>query len=128
MLNIKKTLTQLLNKNFYKKGDQITTSFYWDGFGFITGSATNVTIYLPVHKSLEFVSGLSVTSMVIALRHADGGYIGGSWYDVIADSSCTVAADLTNNVITFTIVKTDGWGVTNNIPFVGRVRFAGTFS
>lgn len=128
MLNVKKMLTKLLQSNYYGKGDTITNAFYWDGFGFITGSATQLVIYLPVHKSLEFVSGLTITRMLIAFRHVGGGYVGGSWYDVVADSTVTITSDLSNNVIMFQLVKTGGWGVTNNTPVVGRVRFTGTFS
>ena len=128
MLNIKKTLTQLLNKNFYKKGEAVTTSYYWDVFGFVTSGGTALNIYLPTHKSIEFVSELSVTAMTISLRNVAGTYIGGNWYNVFTDSGCTVSADVSNNVITLMVVKTGGWGVTNNTPFTGRVRFNGTFS
>ena len=129
MLKIKGALQKILATNYYKAGDSMTTAFYWDCFGFLTGSSKNLTLYLPVHKSIEFVSGINnITAMTIAIRSITGEYLGGNWYNVIADANCSVSADLSNNVITFQITKSDGWGVTNNTPVTGRLRFNGTFS
>lgn len=128
MLKIKDALKKILTTNYYRKGEAVTTSYYWDVFGFVTSGETALNIYLPTHKSIEFVSGLSVTAMTISLRNIAGTYIGGNWYNVFADSECTVSTDVSNNVITLMVTKTGGWGVTNNTPFTGRVRFNGTFS
>lgn len=118
----------VIKNTSYQVGDAITTSSYWDGFGFVTNSGTNLVIYLPVYKSLEFVSGLNITAMTIAFRSITGGYFGGNWYNVVTDPECSFTADVSNNVIMIQISKTSGWGATNNTPATGRVRFAGTFS
>ena len=87
-------------------------------FGYITGSGKTVRLFFVPLYSLIRAGNLEVTAVAsAAVRHSDGGYIGGSndatlttYIDESGRSGGTVYVDLVND---------SGWGATNNTPVAG---------
>lgn len=97
-------------------------------YGVVTGGGTVCSIYIPVPKSLARVSRVSVTLLSISLRHTGGGYIGGSSdFNALPYSDGTPSIS-SNGQLYINIVRSSGWGVTNNTPVAGTLDIRFTLS
>lgn len=114
---------------FYFPGDALTATTYFECFGYITSAGKEAVINAISPKLVTHINGLSVTSLEIALRTVDGGYIGGAnWYNPLADSTVTTNITISGGLIKVGLIKTESWGCTNNTPIIGRIRLKGTFN
>lgn len=112
----------------YKAGDTISARLHC--YGFITGSGQSMRLYCPMGKTARFVSGFDIATLTMALRKPSGGYIQSSAFNPVDDENTTVSVDFANDngVLRFVLVKTDGWGETNNSTFNGEIDVTGTFT
>lgn len=103
------------------------TSQYQPGvYGFVTTSATLCQLFIPMNFEVG-VSSISITAITIALRIPTGGYLGGNDFNATSYvQSATLV--LAQGGIRVDLVKSDGWGVTNNIPVVGTATMSYTVS
>lgn len=86
-------------------------------YGFVTTSSTIASLFIPMVFNIS-VSSVQVTSLVISLRVASGGYLVGNESDVTQYIN-SIQLRLAQGIIQIDLKKNDGFGVTNNTPFVG---------
>lgn len=102
---------------YYTPGDTytVTESHSVAYSGYVTGSSQDIRFTIPVPKSLKNISQITVTTLILNIRHVGGGYIGGSSaHDFKSNVGSIVNSN--NNLISITLHNNNGWGVTNNIP------------
>jgi len=136
-------LTEALVRNwvypselYYAGGDTYGETFLVPHAGVITTGSTALWLSVPVDKSLENVSSISVTSLIGGARIASGGYVNGygdstEW---VGQTGLTfTAAKAGDRLVTVRVDSatdyTDGTNpVTNNTPItlVGRITLAFT--
>lgn len=123
----------VLSSNLYYKNGDIYNIIYKDIrpqlAGALTGSKKQIIFSIVVPKSLQNISSVTVNSLKLNIRAADGGYLGASSYteggtDFLNGYSVTaeVAAE---NVVGIWIVSDTAFDYTNNITLgidVGELK------
>lgn len=107
---------------YYKPGDTVRLAV--SGGGTLTAGKTAVLFGLPLNKSTEKVHGASLASGSSLTIRQDGNYLMGSGSGGAAITSAyTTSFDVMSNCIRMTLVKSSGFGGTNNgsIAVVGSV-------
>jgi hypothetical protein len=103
------------NELYFNSGDTYSFASYFVVSTFVSSAKTTFYINLPVPKSLENISSISVTGSIASIRGVSG-YI--DINNTITDlSNYTVTAKKSGNYgVYFTIKNTNGWTCTNNTP------------
>lgn len=124
-----------LDTLYYAGGDTYGETFLVPHAGIITTRSTALWLSVPVDKSLENVSSISVTSLIGGARIASGGYVNGygdstEW---VGQTGLTFVAEKAGDrlvsvraVSATAYVDGNGNTVTNNTPItlVGRITLA----
>lgn len=96
-------------------------------FGFVSGGGLDLAIIIPcVIESRLTPDDLQITQLILRMRLPAGGYIGGS--NSFDATSYISLVWFNAQGIVIVVKKSDGWGVTNNIPLVGSVAMNATFT
>lgn len=123
----------VLSSDLYYKNGDIYNIIYKDIrpqlAGALTGSKKQIIFSIVVPKSLQNISSVTVNSLKLNIRTADGGYLGASSYtgggiDFLNGYSVTaeVAAE---NIVGFWIISDTAFDYTNNITLgidVGELK------
>ena len=87
-------------------------------FGFITSSGKNAYIFIPMTK---LPVSPNITSLVVAMRIAGGGYLVGADTNLTSEiSNVTVFKE--QGLLQIVCTRDGGYGVTNNTPMAGKVN------
>ena len=92
----------------------------------MTGGGTNAWLFIPMCFNRKTTDGMIAhfTDFKIGMRISTGGYLGGAGsFDALSYIS-SVTLKKAQGVCVVVLVKSDGWGATNNTPIVGRVNSA----
>lgn len=95
----------------YRAGQTYEITGYTALSGFLTSSKTSIQFSLPVAKSLEFITNITINSYNLDIRHADGGYIGTG---ITSVAGKIVANKRSDNLIEITITLDSATSFTNN--------------
>lgn len=95
----------------YRAGQTYEITGYTALSGFLTSSKTSIQFSLPVAKSLEFITSITINSYNLDIRHADGGYIGTG---ITSVAGKIVANKRSDNLIEITITLDSATSFTNN--------------
>ena len=93
-------------------------------YGWITGSGKNLVIYAP----LDFKgSTVNVTSLQVAMRKPTGSYVLSNNFDGLSyiNRQSLISHQ---KLLMLELIKSDGWGETNNIPLTGAIILTCTIS
>ena len=108
-------------------GEEFTV---WSAFGFITSGATEINLFVPTPKVFaEGGNGISVETLMVMLKGADGNlYTGSTYFDFIADPDTQVDAQMAGDCqIRIKLTNTSGFstGSVNNRPVIayGTLKF-----
>lgn len=115
--------SQLTNRR--SKGT-FTTQYQQGVYGFVTTSSTLCQLFIPMIFEVG-VSSISITAIKISLRIPTGGYLAGNDFDATSYVNNATLV-LAQGGIRVDLVKSDGWGATNNIPVVGTATMSYTIS
>lgn len=108
-----------LNDLIYNTG---TATVTLRGFGWVTSSSQQLYMIVFTPKMFLAHSTVEVTAVKSAnIRPVGGGYLGGSGSDLTQYISSSSGGK--PNMIMCTLVKSDGWGATNNSPIVVQASF-----
>ena len=110
----------------FRPGDTYQISVPNEGGGGIGGllsnSNTEIRFVLLLHRGLSKINSITVNTMKLNVRHADGGYVGASsnsavsgGYDFLANYTIT-ATKAGDNAVNICIKKSSSFGYTNNAP------------
>lgn len=115
-----------LSSYHLKSGNTVTNLQIEGVVGFVTSSAKSAHIYIPL-KLNDNITRVNVSSLKVGLRISTGGYLGGA--DTFEVSSYIASATIVRRqgLLYIVVTKSDGWGATNNTPFVGRAVITATF-
>ena len=114
--------------NYHLKKNDTVTNLQIEGItGFATSSAKNVHIYIPM-KLNDNITSVNITSLKVGLRISSGGYLGGADAFEVKTYISSATIVRRQGLIYVVATKSDGWGATNNTPFVGRGTITATFS
>ena len=122
-------LTSLINDFYYKAGDSLQISIPTNTLGrastsgWVTSSTTEFNFSITTPKSLVNVSGVTVNTLKLNVRHGTGGYLGASGHVEGGTNFYTSSYDVfvrksADNMVSFLVrLKTGTFsGVTNNTP------------
>lgn len=70
----------ITNNTYYKSGDTYTLTGDWTLAGYTSSSRQAIVFTFFTPKSIEKISTITVNTLSINVRHADGGYMGTSAY------------------------------------------------
>ncbi len=102
----------------YHDGDTVTING-GTFFGYVTGSTKALHFVVPLRKSLERITSVSLTRLVANIANA-GGYAissshvsGGSNY-LVSSVTNSVSVDRARNVLEVYLTRSSAWNLTNN--------------
>lgn len=97
--------------------------------GLMTTSRTEIVFSVTFPKSLENISTVSLDSSKVYIRHITGGYLVNG-LDLVDQADTVSIGIVSDNIITISAVKGDGWSstVANNTPVVVEGGFSFSFS
>ena len=97
-------------------------------FGYITTSGTELSIFCPISLSTQIQSEntITISTLKIGLRIPAGGYVTSNNADVT--QYITTIRVLSGFGLYIKLIKSGGWGLTNNIPVCGLATISGTIT
>ena len=113
----------------YAPGDQISGGI--GVFGYLTTSTTDATLCMCPPKLLTNVSGFTISSLLLTVRHVNKNYLGGGTnYNPLTDSAVTVqTAYISSGMLCVVLRRSSAWISTsyNNTPLFGNATITFTF-
>jgi len=106
----------LLHPYRYRANGTINGTSY-GGFGWVTTDGTQLSFFMPC-VTTNGASFNSITSAKIQIRKPTGGYVISSGFDI---AQYITSKTINSQGFYITAIKSDGWGVTNNVPIVGAI-------
>lgn len=88
--------------------------------GFITSSGVQAVIVAPMVWT-DTVNSVTVSKLTVAVRTADGTYLGGGSNADVSAYITDVSLKKAQGLFVIELRKSDGWGITNNTPFAGTI-------
>lgn len=124
--------TALADALYYKAGDTITLTQSTTPplNGLVTGANGSIWLALPVKKRLDNITTVTCTAFTAGIR-CNGAYLGGANdYDFLSNATAsTFTIDQQTNTISISLIKSSGWGGTNNCAIsAGNVNASFTLS
>jgi beta-lactamase superfamily II metal-dependent hydrolase len=117
---------------YYRSGDTFATNAKTTYSGLVTASAKSLLFQVPVNKSMDKISGVTVSNLVGGVRIPTGGYANygaSDTYDWLADSNVTsVVASVVSSKIVNIRINCSGEIATNNIPVIAYLEIGLTFN
>ena len=115
------------NQLQYKSGDTFSftnSNREWVCPAYVTSSGKNVYFTLTLPKTLKNISTITCTSLVVAIRKPDGGYIPANDWDALTNADTVSIQKDDSNLITIAI-SYSSFGVTNNICLAVQIKSIG---
>lgn len=88
-------------------------------FGVLTSAGTLVRVSCPISLDRS-LSTVSVTAAKAYLRTPAGTYVGSSAFNILPYLTAA-KIDHRQSCLVLEFTKTDGWGITNNVPLAGEM-------
>ena len=93
--------------------------------GHITSGGTECTISVPFFPKGTVIT---VSKILSSIRTHDGTYLGGASGTDLTSYIDSVSFNSYQNLLRIRLIKSNGWGVTNNTPVCGQVNLTYTIS
>lgn len=100
---------------YYKAGNTFKSTGRINAEGYLSGSAKVIEFSIPMSKSLANISTITVNSLNVAVRHADGGYLLNT-VDLATEDGTIETYKASDNIITIRFTSNTVYSATNNIP------------
>lgn len=115
--SLKVNTVDILDAIRYKSGNTYSATARTVG-GYIGSNTLSFSLELP--KSLAYISTVSVSDLKANVRTVAGAFLFGSFvsggYNVLSDSTLSVAVSKGDGFITVTVTKSSNWSATANTP------------
>lgn len=116
-----------MSSQHFKVGNSISNLTIEGVYGFVTSSGKNAHICFPL-RMFDNVGTITITSLKVGLRISSGGYLGGADNFEISSYITSAYVNTRQGVVKVIAEKSDGWGATNNTPFIGRGSLTASLS
>lgn len=89
--------------------------------GFVSDLGKQVMLYIPMifDRSVSYNSTLTISKLLCDIRTVEGALLGGGYDANLTQYVTETYIYVHQGLIRITLVKEDGWGVTNNTPLCG---------